>query len=405
MATQRRLSIFTRSVHGGHAPRDPHAVVPAAPPIVPTVGYVHPSMESSDHALGSPGGDSAHPLDFVYARGGAQTQVLLEDAIAHLEESEGALSFASGMAAIHAAILACVPAGGVIVAAEQLYGVTRSLLDWLVGAMGMQVHYVDVFNLDQVQEAVTRLAPAAVMCEVLTNPLARVVRVDRVAEIAREAGAHLIVDNTFATPFLIHPLSCGASLVVHSATKFLNGHGDVLGGVVAGPANLLQVVRGHRKLLGSNLGPFEAWLALRGMRTFAVRMRQACLNARQVAAWLDDNERVETLFYPGLSSDPHHEDARDLFRRNNFGAMLAFRLRDAGRAEVFSFIERLQLILPVTSLGDVTTLISHPATASHRGLTPEARDALGVTENTVRMSIGIEDANDLIADLEQALKL
>jgi cystathionine beta-lyase/cystathionine gamma-synthase len=202
----------------------------------------------------------------------------------------------------------------------------------------------------------------------------------------------------------VRPLEIGVDVVVHSATKFINGHGDVLGGVVSGSGELMEKVRTHRRVLGGTLGPFEAWLAHRGLRTFALRMQQACQNAMRIARWLNFQSRISKVYYPGLDGDPSHADAAVLFRENHYGAMLAFDIGSADRVSAFAFMEKLKLIRPVTSLGDVNTLIAHPASASHRGMSPEARAAQGILEGTLRMSVGIEDAEDLIADLAQALE-
>lgn len=395
----RDLSIFTQVVLVGHEPPRKGGS-PAIPSIVPSVGFIHSSMRDTDQALGD---DSA---GYIYGRYGGPTQALFEEALATLEGAEAAVSFSSGMAALHAAILALVPPGGVIVAAEQTYGTTRTLLEWLSGSMGIAVHYADFLNPEAAEQAITGYRPTAVICEVLTNPLVRVIPLDAVIEIARRAEAAVLVDNTFATPFLLQPLTLGASLVAHSATKYLNGHGDVLGGVVAGGEQLIRVARGHRKLLGATPGPFESWLALRGLRTLAIRMKQSCLSARQVAAWLESQPGVRRVYYPGLDSDePAYSTARNLFRRNHFGGMLAFELDTDSRDQTFAFIERLRIIQPVTSLGDVNSLISHPATSSHRNLSPDARAAQGIHEGTLRISVGIEEPNDLIADLARALSV
>jgi cystathionine beta-lyase/cystathionine gamma-synthase len=396
-------SIFTQVVSGDSFATEGHPV-PAVPPIVASVGFIHSSMDQADHALGTSGGSADHPQDYIYARHGAPTQAAFEAAVASLEGAETSLSFGSGMAALHAAMLAVVPPGGCVVAADQLYGTTRSMLNWLAENMGIQVDFVDFLDLQRVQNVIAAANPQAVVCEVLTNPLARVVRLDAITHIAQETGAVVIVDNTFATPFLLRPLELGAGLVAHSATKFLNGHGDVLGGVVSGSHDLMEKVRTHRRVLGGMLGPFEAWLALRGMRTFALRMQQACQNAIRVARWLNFQPGISRVYYPGLDTDPCHADAAALFRENHYGAMLAFDIEGMDRAGTFSFVEKLKLIRPVTSLGDITTLISHPASASHRGMSPEARAAQGILEGTLRMSIGIEDAEDLITDLSQALE-
>jgi cystathionine beta-lyase/cystathionine gamma-synthase len=395
-------SIYTLAVQGGHLPlhEQPESAVP---PIIASVGYLHESMEDTDRALGSPGGSSERLHDFVYARNGAPTQSAFEDAVAKLEGADVSVSFSSGMAALHAAVLAVISPGGIIIAADQLYGTTRTMLLWMAENMGITVHFADFLNPDAARQTIIDAKPQAVVCEVLTNPLSRVVRLDAIVDAANQCSAAVIVDNTFATPFLIRPLELGAALVAHSATKFINGHGDVLGGVVSGAPELMEKVRTHRRVLGGMLGAFDAWLALRGSRTFAVRMQQANQNAMQLARWLRTQNQISRVYYPGLESDPCHADATALFRPGTFGAMLAFDLSGADRATAFSFVESLQLMRPVTSLGDVTTLIAHPASASHRGLSPEARAAQGILEGTLRVSVGIEDVQDLIEDVSQAL--
>lgn len=399
---RKSTNIYTLSVQGGHLPmRDQPE--PAVPPIMPAVGYLHETMEETDRALASPGGSAERVHDFVYARNGAPTQSALEDAVAGLEHAEVSVSFSSGMAALHATVLAAVSPHHTIIAAEQLYGTTRSMLNWIAENLSVKVQYVDFLNPDAVRQIIKETKPQAVICEVITNPLARVVRLDAVIDAANKIDAAVIVDNTFATPYLLHPLEIGATMVAHSATKFLNGHGDALGGVVSGSAEWMEKVRTHRRVLGGMLGAFEAWLALRGIRTFAVRMQHHNQNALTIAEWLRTQNKINRVYYSGLESDPCHADAGSLFRRGAFGAMLAFEIAGVDRAAIFAFVERLRIIKPVTSLGDVTTLISHPASASHRGMSPEVRAAQGITEGVLRVSVGIEDSEDLIADLAQAL--
>lgn len=400
--SRKPLSIDTLAVQAGSTSPTGGAA-PAVPPIIPAVGFVHPAMADTDAALGYPGGTPFDPNMYVYSRYGGPTQAQFEDAIAALEGADAAMSFASGMAALHAAILSLVEPGQAVVAAEQLYGVTRTLLDWLAASGQARVRYADFEDLDAVQAAIEESRPACVVCEVLTNPLVRVVEMDRVATLAHAAGASLLVDNTFATPFLLRPLERGADVVVHSTTKFLNGHGDVLGGVLAGPVDVVQRAYQHRRVLGAMPSAFDAWLSLRGLRTLGVRMRQACHNAAQIAGWLASHERISRVHYPGLPGDAGHEAATRLFGTAAYGSMLAFEIAGVDRAAAFSFVERLRLIKPVTSLGDVYSIILHPASASHRALSAGQREALGITEGVLRLSVGIEDAGDLIADLEQAL--
>ncbi len=399
--TPDKPGLFTLAVRQLQVPQSD--ALPAVPPIVPAVGFTHPDMEAADRALDSSGGSLQEPDHFVYARYGAPTQAVFEATVAALEDAESGLSFSSGMAALHAALVTVAQPGAAVVAAHQLYGATHGLLAWFAAHAGLTVRYADFLDPDAVARAIDETRPVAVLCEVVTNPLVRVVPVDAVIALARAAGALVIVDNTFATPYLLRPLTLGADLVVHSATKFLNGHGDVTGGVIVGPRDRIEQARMHRRIMGGVLGAFDAWLALRGLRTLGVRMAHACQTAARLAAWLSQHPRVSRVYYPGLPDDPCHADARRLFRPGAFGAMLAFDVAGLDRAGAFALADRLQVIRRVTSLGDVNTLLSHPAVSSHRALTPEQRAAQGILEGTLRLSVGIEDADDLIADLSGAL--
>jgi cystathionine gamma-synthase/methionine-gamma-lyase len=222
--------------------------------------------------------------------------------------------------------------------------------------------------------------------------------------MARGVGAALIVDSTFSSPYLFRPLEHGADYAVHSATKYLGGHGDVMAGVVACSAERGHDLRERQKLLGANLGPQEAWLALRGLKTLALRMRQHCANAQAVAEWLAGQPAVAGVNHPGLPGHPQHELAARLFGGRGFGGMLSFDLKDAGQADVFRFMEALELVLPATTLGDIYSLTLYPAHSSHRQVGPEVRAALGIGDGLVRLSVGIEEADDIITDLGQALE-
>jgi len=405
MNDRARQSIDTIAVQGGLSAGRCDAAAPAVPPIVPSVGHVHPDLAGADQALGYPGGRTpVDPRSFVYSRHGGPNQAALEETIAALEGAQGAVSFSSGMAALHAALLALVPSGGSVVAAEQLYGVTRTLLGHLSAGMNLHVRYADFLDLAAVRCAVEEAKPACVLCEILTNPLARIVEIGEVGAIAHRAGALLLVDNTFATPVLLQPLGAGADMVVHSTTKYINGHGDVLGGVVAGSGEAMERVYQHRRVLGAVPSAFDCWLTLRGLRTLGLRMLRSCANAQRLAEWLAGHPRITRVYYPGLPDDRGHGKAKRLFRPDCFGAILSFEIGGLDRAGAFAFVSRLRLIRPVTSLGDVYTLIMHPASASHRALTPEQREAQGITEGVLRLSAGIEDPADLIADLRAALE-
>ena len=394
-----RKSIYTQAVHAGERrPRPDYT--PVSTPIYPSVGYLYEDMTDLDGVFG---GERA---GYVYPRYGSPTVSALEEAIATLEGAEDAVAYASGMGAVHGALMgAGVRAGTAVVAAADLYGATYALLERTFGSLGVKVRFVDITNLAQVSQAVADEQPVVVLCEIISNPLMKVADVPALAEVAHKSGAALIVDSTFATPYLFRPLEVGADYALHSATKYLGGHGDVMAGVVACSAERGHDLRERQKLLGANLGPQEAWLTLRGLKTLPLRMGQHCANAQAVAEWLSDQPGVARVNYPGLPDHPQHELAARLFGGVGFGGMLSFDLAGAGQAEVFRFMEALELVLPATTLGDVYSLTLYPAHSSHRQVGAEVRADLGIGDGLVRLSVGIEDAGDIIADLEQALEI
>lgn len=397
----------TRAVHAGRVGAAPGAgrpeansapFVPVTPPIHPSVTYVYRSAAELDAVFGGeiPG--------YVYTRHGNPTLDAMERAVADLEGGEAAVSFASGMAALHAALLALdLEQGDRIVAGRDLYGATLTLLETVFRPAGIRVDYVDLTETAAARNALA-MPTKAVLCETISNPLLRVMDVPMLAELARAAGAWLVVDSTFSTPYLIQPLALGAAVVVHSATKYLSGHGDVMGGVVAigrGAGGLAEGLRERRRVLGSILGPHEAWLILRGMQTLGLRMQRHCANALQVAEWLRDRAEVDAVHYPGLRHHPQHAVAERLFGNRGHGGVVSFEVRDAGQPEVFRFMDALRLCLLGTTLGDVYSQLLYPARSSHRRQQPEARRAMGIGDGLVRLSVGIEAPNDIIADLER----
>jgi len=391
-------SIFTQAVHAGERGPRPD-FDPVSTPIHPSVGYLYDEMDDLDGVF------SGERAGYVYPRYGSPTVTAFERAVAVLEGAEDAVAFASGMAAIHAALWgAGLRDGAAVVSAADVYGATYSLLDKVFTAQGVRVCFVDIANLDQVAGVVAGERPAALLCEIVSNPLLKVADVPALAKIAHAAGAVLLVDNTFASPYLFRPLDYGADYVLHSATKYLGGHGDLMAGVVACSAARGHDLRERQKLLGANLGPQEAWLALRGVKTLPLRMRQHSANAQTVAEWLVRHPAIAHVNYPGLPEHPQHDLAARLFGGRGFGGMVSFDLRGAVQAQVFSFMEALELVLPATTLGDVYSLTLYPTHSSHRYVTPEIRAALGIGDGLVRLSVGIEDAADIIADLAQALE-
>lgn len=385
------LGFASRSVHAGeHAPRP--AFSPTATPIYLSNSFSYDDTESLDDAF-------ANDHDsFVYSRHGNPTVRALEHAIASLEEADDALVVGSGMAALHVAILNEVQAGSRVVASLDLYGTTSALLTNLFATIGVKTTFADVIDLDSLRRVVAEIKPRVLLVETISNPLLRVADIAGIAAIAREHKARLIVDNTFASPFLVNPLGLGAHTVVHSTTKYLSGHGDVTGGAIASDEARVGEMRELNKLGGAVQGPFEAWLTLRGIKTLPLRMREQCRNAGTVANWLAGHLRVAQVHYPGLCNP---ETAASQFRNDGRGAMVSFDIREAGRDEVFAFLKSLKLVRSAVTLGDVYTLALYPAMSSHRALTAEQRTAVGIGDGLIRLSVGVEDVEDVIADLDQ----
>ncbi len=387
----------TRAVHAGARPA-PSDFIPTVLPIHPSVTFLYDQMADLDAVF------AGERSGYVYGRYGNPTVTALEEAIADLEDGEAALAFASGMAAIHTALLSVgARAGTAVVAARDVYGATYALLDGLMRTQGVEVHFVDIADLDQVEAVCAECRPVALLVETISNPLLKVADLPALAEIAHHHGAALVVDNTFATPYLVRPLTLGADIVIHSATKYLSGHGDVLAGVMVTSTAHRDAAFEVLKVTGGNLGPHDAWLALRGLKTLPLRMRQHCENAHQVANRLAAHPRIDRVYYPGRSDHPQHDLATRLFGGRGFGGMLAFDIANADQAAVFRCFEAFRLCLPATTLGDVCTLALYPAHSSHRALPPEERARIGIGDGLVRLSVGIEAVEDIIADLEQAL--
>ena len=390
-------SIFTVAVHAGERAPKPE-FTPVATPIYPSSSFFYADMEMLDGAFA---GTHSGPM---YARYGNPTVSALETAVAALEGGEAALAYSSGMAAIHGALLgAGARAGAAIVAAYDVYGATYALLSTLLKDLGVSAHFVDAADADAAGNTVRETRAAAVIVETLSNPLLKVADLPRLAQAAHDGGAALLVDNTFATPYLCRPLGSGADYVIHSATKYLGGHGDVLGGVVVTSEERRQRLFEINKLIGGNLGPQEAWLVLRGIKTLPLRVQRQCENALVVARWLAAHTAVCRVHFPGLASHPQYGLATRMLNRGLSGAMVSFELRDGTRERVFRFLEALKLIIPATTLGDVYSLVLYPAMSSHRALDPDVRRSYGISDGLVRLSVGIEDPADIIADLEQAL--
>jgi cystathionine beta-lyase/cystathionine gamma-synthase len=391
------MDLHTKAVHAGDRKR-PGPAVPVTTPVYTAASYRYETSAELDRVLGR---EEAGPS---YARYDNPTNSALEELVAELEGGYGALACASGMTALQIAISTALEARPKrVLAAQAVYGATIILLERVFRPLGVDVEWVDVVDLDGLARNLESQPAGCVVMETISNPLLRVGALDRIAQLAAASGAALVVDNTFATPLMVRPIELGAPLVVHSLTKYLAGHGDVLGGIVVSDQAHYGTLRALARASGPLLGPFESYLTMRGIKTFPLRMERQCANAVLVAARLRGNPAVERVFFP---NDPAHPDAatiRRLFPAGLFGAIVSFELRNADRAAVLGFMDRLKLVVPATSLGDVHSMLLYPLMASHRDIAPEQREQMGIRENLVRLSVGIESPGDIIADLEQAL--
>lgn len=396
-------TLDTLLVHGSrkHAISQ-HSGMPTVQPISTSTTYLHQDAETLDRAFSGelPSGEKA----YVYARQGNPNAQALENVLAEAEGGAGAIVFGSGMAAIYAAALTAglVP-GAKICIARDLYGPTIGMLRTLFSPFGVEIVLRDLCSPD-VGQMIRDEQPDVIYAETLSNPLAKLVDLDAISAAAREVGAVTIVDSTFATPYLVRPIEHGFDIVVHSLTKYISGHGDCTAGVMVCAQNAhVQQAHTYGIMLGAMLGPFDAFLVSRGMKTLALRMERQCDNALAVARFLQQHPAIARVHYPGLADHPHHELATRLFRNGRSGGLLAFELQEQSRAAAFRFMDKLQLCLPATTLGDVYTELSYPPMSSHRNLTGAERQQIGISDGCIRLSVGIEDVGDIIRDLEQAL--
>jgi len=389
----------TRAIHAGERQRGGD-FIPMSTPIYSSSTFLCEHLAEIDAI------SAGERAGFTYSRHANPTNAALEEAVLSLEaapEGSVAVGLASGMSAIMLALLAGgVENGSKIAASRDLYGVTTKFLLEVAARWGAEIRFVDVFTTAG-REELWAWKPNVLLIESLTNPL---LRIPDLPALAREAHAHrarVVVDNTFATPILLQPLQHGADFVVHSATKYFGGHGDLTGGILVAREEFATETHSFSRLVGAVLGPFESWLTLRGLKTLPLRFARHCENAQALAEFLAAHARVQQVLYPGLPSHPDHSLVKDLFGGKGAGGVLSIRIRDALRDDIFRFVDSLELFLKATSLGDVQSLVLYPAISSHRDLSPKERERLGITENLVRLSAGIEDIEDLKADLAQAL--
>lgn len=372
----------TRAVHAGQE-ADPLAGAVMSP-IYQTSTYVQDGL--------------GRHKGYEYARTRNPTREALERNVAALEDGRHGFAFGSGLAALDA-VLKLLSAGDHVVCGENVYGGTHRQMTHVWSRLGLRFTFVDPGDLEQVAAAVTP-ATRMVFAETPTNPMMRLCDLAATSEIARRADALFVVDNTFATPFFQRPLKLGADVVLHSTTKYLNGHSDMVGGLlITDRDDLAERIGFLQNSCGAIPGPFDCWLALRGTKTLPLRMRQHDANGRALARWLEQHPRVQRVYYPGLPSHPQH--ALACSQMTGFGGMLSFELGDVDRARRVA--ERTRVFALAESLGGVESLIGHPASMTHASVPREMREAMGLTDSLIRLSVGIEDVEDLQADLDQAL--
>ncbi|MCX7782592.1 MAG: PLP-dependent aspartate aminotransferase family protein [Meiothermus sp.] len=383
-------SLSTLVVHGAVAERPTNH--PVSLPIYQSASWTFSDLEAVDAVY------SGDKPGAIYGRNGTPNHRALENLFAGLHQTEAAMACASGMSALSAAFLSLLGQGSKVVASQDLYGSTLNVLHDL-GRFGVKVVTVEITDFDRMQ---TELQGAQMLVlETSSNPRLRIPDLPRLCSMARQAGALVLVDNTFASPYHCRPLAQGADIVMESLTKFVNGHSDVMIGALAARCDLIEPIRSVAVRMGLVSNPHECWLGVRGAETLELRMQRASDNAASLARFLEAHPRVRKVHYPGLPSHPDHQTAQRVLR-NGFAAMLSFEL-EPSRQSVNSLLHNLDYIKLALSLGGVNTTLSHPATSSHRFLSPGEREKLGLHDGFLRMSVGIENLDDLKGDLERAL--
>ena len=368
-----------------------------AMPIYQTSTFIFDSAEQGGRRF------ALEEAGYIYTRLGNPTTTVLENKIAALEEGETAVATSSGMGAISSTLWTVLKAGDHVVTDKTLYGCTFALMCHGLTRFGIEVTFVDTSNLDEVKNAMKENT-RVVYLETPANPNLKIVDIEALAKLAHtNPNTLVIVDNTFATPYMQKPLTLGADVVVHSVTKYINGHGDVIAGLVITNKALADQIRfvGLKDMTGAVLGPQDAYYIIRGMKTFEIRMERHCKNARKVVEFLNNHPKIERVYYPGLETHPGYEIAKKQMK--DFGAMISFELKggfEAGK----TLLNSLKLCSLAVSLGDTETLIQHPASMTHSPYTKEEREAAGITDGLVRLSVGLENVEDIIADLEQGLE-
>ena len=390
----KKLGLGTTAIHAGTL-KNLYGTL--AMPIYQTSTFIFDSAEQGGRRF------ALEEAGYIYTRLGNPTTTTLENKIAALEEGEAGIAMSSGMGAISSTLWTVLKAGDHVVTDKTLYGCTFALMNHGLTRFGVEVTFVDTSNLEEVKNAMKENT-RVVYLETPANPNLKIVDLEGVCKVAHtNPNTLVIVDNTFATPYMQKPLKLGVDIVVHSATKYLNGHGDVIAGLVVTKQELADQIRfvGLKDMTGAVLGPQEAYYIIRGLKTFEIRMERHCKNARTIVDFLNKHPKVEKVYYPGLETHPGYEIAKKQMK--DFGAMISFELKggfEAGK----TLLNNLKLCSLAVSLGDTETLIQHPASMTHSPYTKEEREAAGITDGLVRLSVGLENVEDIIADLEQGLE-
>ena len=380
------MKFNTKTIHGGqHHEKVTGAVMP-------------PVFQTSTYVQSSPG----KPIgDYEYSRAANPTRTALEDALASIENGAKGLAFSSGLAATDC-LLRLFKSGDEVIAMDDLYGGTYRLFTRLYKDSGIKFHFVDMNDLDKFQSLINENTKL-VWVETPTNPLMKLADIEAIARITKQHNLLFAVDNTFATPYLQKPLDLGADIVMHSATKYLGGHSDVIAGaLIIKDKALAEELHFKQFATGATLGPMDSFLVLRGIKTLHLRVQRHCENGEKVAEYLNNHPLVERVYYPGLPSHPFHEIAKK--QMSGFGGMVTFTFKSGKKEDAIKFLENLKVFTLAESLGGVESLANHPALMTHASIPEDKRKEVGISDDLVRLSVGIEDIEDLLADLEQAFE-
>lgn len=380
------MKFNTKTIHGGqHHEKVTGAVMP-------------PVFQTSTYVQSSPG----KPIgDYEYSRAANPTRTALEESLASIENGARGLAFSSGLAATDC-LLRMFKAGDEIIAMDDLYGGTYRLFTRLYKDSGIKFHFVDMNDLEKFQSLINENTKL-VWVETPTNPLMKLADIAAIAQITKKHNILFAVDNTFATPYLQKPLDLGADIVMHSATKYLGGHSDVIAGaLIIKDKALGEELHFKQFATGATLGPMDSFLVLRGIKTLHLRVQRHCENGEKVAAYLDNHPLVERVYYPGLASHPFHEIAKK--QMSGFGGMVTFTFKSGKKEDAIKFLENLKVFTLAESLGGVESLANHPALMTHASIPEDKRKEVGISDDLVRLSVGVEDIEDLLADIEQAFR-